>query len=120
MPQFRAMVLIANEPDVSLSAVAEHLALALPTASRIVTGLVNKGFLRRHDSAADRRQLSLGITGKGQSVLNAAWAATQESMAAEVAPFTKEQRAAIAEAMQTVKQIFGSLGLPKKNAGSSA
>src|SRR5271168_1199175 len=33
MPQFRAMVMIANRPCVSLSCVAEHLALSLPTTS---------------------------------------------------------------------------------------
>ena len=36
-------------------------------------------------------------------------------MAAELARFTPKQRAMISEAMQIVKQMFGSLGLPGKN-----
>ena len=112
MPQFRAMVQIANDPSTSLSTVAEHLALSLPTTSRIVTGLVDKGFLKRGDCAADRRQCSLGITARGQSVLNSAWSAAQESMAEELERFTPMQRAAVADAMKSMKQIFGSLGLP--------
>jgi DNA-binding MarR family transcriptional regulator len=55
MPQFRAMVMIRNEPDTSLSTVADHLALSLPTTSRIVTGLVEKGFLKRGGCAGVRR-----------------------------------------------------------------
>ena len=116
MPQFRAMVMIANRPEINLSCVAEHLALSLPTTSRIVTGLVNKGFLKRHDSTADRRKMVLGITPRGQLVLSGAWAAAQASMAAELQRFTPKQRAIVSDAMQIVKEIFGSLGLPGKNA----
>ena len=112
MPQFRAMVMVANRPERSLSCVAEHLALTLPTTSRIIGGLVNKGFLKRHDSTDDRRKMVLGITPKGQAVLNVAWSAAQESMAAELARYSPKERAAITQAMRIVKGIFGSLGLP--------
>jgi DNA-binding MarR family transcriptional regulator len=114
MPQFRAMVIIANRPDVNLSCVAENMALSVPTTSRIVAGLVNKGFLKRNDSTADRRKMSLGITARGQSVLSGAWSAAQKSMAAELEQFTPSQRVAVAQAMQLVKKLFGSLGLPAK------
>lgn len=114
MPQFRAMVKISNEPSVSLSCVAEHLAFSLPTTSRIITGLVSKGFLKRQDNADDRRQMSLGITARGQSVLSEAWSAAQESMAEELKRYTPEQRATVVEAMQLVKGMFGSLGLPAR------
>jgi DNA-binding MarR family transcriptional regulator len=112
MPQFRALVMISNEPDTSLSEVADHLALSLPTTSRIVTGLVKQGLLKRSDSAEDRRQLSLGITVRGQAVLNVSWAAAQESIAKELADFSPKQRATIVSAMRIVKQMFGALGLP--------
>ena len=104
--------MISNEPDTSLSEVADHLALSLPTTSRIVTGLVKQGLLKRSDSVEDRRQLSLGITARGQGVLNISWAAAQESMAKELQPFNAKQRATIVAAMQIVKQMFGALGLP--------
>lgn len=114
MPQFRAMVMIANEPEKSLSCVAEHLALSLPTTSRIIQGLVNKGFLKRHDSTDDRRKMVLGITAKGQAVLNVAWSAAQKSMAAELERYSPKDRATISQAMRMVKGIFGALGLPEK------
>jgi len=115
MPQFRAMVMIANRPCMSLSCVAEHLALSLPTTSRIITGLVNKGLLKRQGCADDRRQVSLGITGRGQAVLTKAWSAAQQSMAAELKRFTPKQRATLIQGMQMVKQMFGPLGLPARN-----
>jgi DNA-binding MarR family transcriptional regulator len=116
VPQFRAMVMIANQPCVSLSCVAEHLALSLPTTSRIISGLVNKGFLKRQGCADDRRQVSLGITSRGQAVLTGAWSAAQKSMAQELKQLSPQQRAAITDAMQMVKQVFGSLGVDGRNA----
>ncbi len=113
MPQFRAMVQIANDPSTSLSTVAEHLALSLPTTSRIVTGLVDRGFLKRGNSAEDRRQCKLGITGRGQTVLNAAWSAAQEGMARDLEHFTPKQRITVTHAMKAIKEVFGSLGLPR-------
>jgi DNA-binding MarR family transcriptional regulator len=111
MPQFRAMVYISNKPCISLSGVAEHLAFSLPTTSRIITGLVNKGFLKRQGCAEDRRQMSLGITSRGQAVLSGAWGAAQQSVAVELKQFTPQQRAELANGMRMVKQMFGSLGL---------
>ncbi len=111
MPQFRAMVYISNKPCISLSCVAEHLALSLPTTSRIITGLVNKGFLKRQGCADDRRQMSLGITARGESVLSGAWTAAQQSVAEELKQFSPKQRAELVSGMQLVKQMFGSLGL---------
>ncbi len=112
MPQFRAMVLIANEPAASLSAVADHLALSLPTTSRMVSGLVAKGLLTRRDSAADRRQVSLGVTAKGRAVLDTAWTATGRELAGHLRDVPPDRLASLAAAMGVVGELFGSLGLP--------
>ncbi len=114
MPQFRAMVKIANNPSVSLSCVAEHVGLSLPTTSRIVSGLVDKGILKREGCTEDRRQCLLGLTPRGQSVLHNAWAAAQQSMAEELEQFSPGDRAAVAKAMRVIKKVFGSLGLPRE------
>ena len=111
MPQFRAMVLIANEPEASLSAVAEHLALSLPTTSRMVSGLVGKGLLTRQDCATDRRQVSLGVTAKGRAVLDAAWSGTGRELAVHLADVPADGRSAVVAAMGVVRGLFGSLGL---------
>jgi DNA-binding MarR family transcriptional regulator len=114
MPQFRAMVKIANKPSVSLSCVAEHVGLSLPTTSRIVSGLVDKGLLKREDSSEDRRQCLLGLTPRGLGVLHTAWAAAQQSMAEELQAFSSSDRAAVAQAMRVIKKVFGALGLPRE------
>ncbi len=112
MPQFRAMVLLANRPDVSLSAVADHLALSLPTTSRMVSGLVGKGLLSRQGSTTDRRQVSIGVTPKGRAVLDAAWSGTGQELADHLRAVPADRRAAVVAAMCVVRELFGSLGLP--------
>ena len=112
MPQFRALCMIGNTPDASLSAVAEHLALSLPTTSRLVSGLVGRELLTRRDSATDRRQVSLGVTDRGRAVLDEAWAATGLELADHLRGLPAGRRAAVVEAMGVVREVFGSLGLP--------
>ena len=80
LPQFRSLVRINRQPSASLSSVAEHLGASLPTTSRIVAGLVDKGLITREGSRHDRRQLSLMITPRGKAMLNKATRATRRRL----------------------------------------
>jgi DNA-binding MarR family transcriptional regulator len=112
LPQFRTLSLVHRQPTASLSAVAEHLGASLPTASRLVQGLVQQGLLKREGCPGDRRQLSLGITERGESVLQTAWAGTQGRLAEQFEKLDPADRQAVTEAMAVLKNIFGALGLP--------
>src|ERR1035437_9005187 len=80
LPQFRALAAVDRDPAVSLSTLADHLGSSLPTASRIVAGLVKKELLSRKGCRNDRRQLALAITPAGRAVLERAWGSTQFEM----------------------------------------
>src|SRR5437762_10959092 len=64
VPQFRNLVLLRQYPAATLSLVAEHLGSTLPTASRIVTGLVGRSLIARKACRDDRRQIRLELTAK--------------------------------------------------------
>ena len=115
VPQFRTLVLLDRYPAASLSAVAENLGAALPTASRMVAGLVSKGLVVREPCPTDRRRMSLVLTPKGRNVLNAARRATQASVAREVARLSDAQRATIIEAARLLRDVFA--GTPPPGAG---
>jgi len=114
LPQFRALVFVDREPAASLSTVADHLSASLPTTSRLIAGLVNKGLVARKGCCDDRRQLELAITPRGREVLDNAWASVQKRMEAELDPLTDAQRKAVYEAMKIVQGVFGSLELPDR------
>src|SRR4051812_50176626 len=65
LPRFRTLALLRAAPSANLSAVADFLGASLPTASRIVSGLVAKGFVVRREHADDRRPGGLGATPPG-------------------------------------------------------
>jgi len=111
LPQFRALAMVHRQPDASLSAVADHLGCSLPSASRLMQGLVEKGLIKREGCSNDRRQCALAITDVGEDVLNSAWTATQDRLSVELEKIPALQRQAIIEAMQSLKEVFGELGL---------
>jgi DNA-binding MarR family transcriptional regulator len=109
--QFRTLVLVNKNPAASLSAIADHLGSSLPTASRLVQGLVEQGLLARQGCPEDRRQLALAITDSGRAVLHTAWAGTQRRLAEQLKVLSPDQRQAVIDAMGLLKSVFGSLGL---------
>jgi DNA-binding MarR family transcriptional regulator len=115
LAQFRALVRVNRQPTASLSTVAEHLGASLPTASRIVAGLVDKGLATRHGCRWDRRQISLALTARGKAMLQEARKATQQRLETELNNLTPSDRNAVIQAMKILKNHFG----PANGAGSS-
>ena len=120
VPQFRTLVMLDRFPTASLSAVAENLGSTLPTASRLVSGLVTKGFVSRKAHPTDRRQASLVMTSKGRSALNTARQATQDGIARELAKFGDAERTMICRAMGLLAEAFAGTPLPGAEGGAGA
>jgi DNA-binding MarR family transcriptional regulator len=108
IPAFRTLVLLDRFPSASLSLIADNLGASLPTASRIVTGLVRKGMVRRAVSSQDRRQVALVLSAKGREGLNFARKQSQDEIAGRLAGLTPGQRGTIVESMRHLIDVFGS------------
>src|SRR5215213_6780192 len=91
VPQFRTLVLLDRYPTASMSSVAEHLGATLPTASRMVAGLVNKRLVVRNACASDRRQVSLLLAARGRKALDAARQETLQSLERQIAHLDPDQ-----------------------------
>jgi DNA-binding MarR family transcriptional regulator len=63
--QVKILGLLHDAQAVSLSAVADHLVISLPAASRAVDALVQRGEVRRQEDARDRRSKLVSITPRG-------------------------------------------------------
>lgn len=113
LAQFRTLIRVNRPPAASLSAVAEHLGASLPTTSRIVQGLVDKGLLARQGCRWDRRQINLELTPKGREMLTLARRATQESMELEIGKLTNKDRATIVTAMRILRRLLWPATLPQ-------
>jgi DNA-binding MarR family transcriptional regulator len=112
VPQFRALIKVRHEAGVSLSEVAEHLGASLPTASRIIAKLVNRGYLTRTESNKDRRQMVLHLTPLGRSLVDAAMESTQAQMETDLANLSHDQRDQVRDAMKILRGLFAQAGFP--------
>src|SRR5512136_2172583 len=69
VPQFRTLAFVDRNVDASLSDVAEHIGLTLPSMSKIVDGLVSRKLVTRQTHPTDRRRMTLTLTTRGQTAL---------------------------------------------------
>jgi DNA-binding MarR family transcriptional regulator len=106
VPQFRALWLIGEKPSACLSAVADHIGSSLPSASRLVAGLVAHSLVTRKIDLTDRRHCCLALTTRGRAALKAAWDETHEYIVREVASLTTPERSTIVEAMALLRAAF--------------
>lgn len=105
--QFRTLGFVDRNPGVSLSDVAEHMGLALPSISKLVDGLTNRGLASRRESREDRRRRELRLTRAGSGLLAAARSAAQKQLAQRLAGLSAGERAVVAQAMALLRDAFG-------------
>jgi DNA-binding MarR family transcriptional regulator len=106
VPQFRTLALLGSAPSVNLSAVADTLDASLPTASRIVSGLVARGWVVRHECASDRRHVELSLTARGQQNLEMARAGAKEYLVQELSRLDAAEVRTISKAMGLLHSVF--------------
>src|SRR5882757_6709347 len=106
IPQFRSLCFVERYDGTSLSMVADHLDLSLPTVSRMISGLVQRGYMQRKNSEDDRRHVSLSLRPRGQAVMREARTATQKFLAQKFESLPLEQREALVTAMQSLREVF--------------
>jgi DNA-binding MarR family transcriptional regulator len=74
LAQYRVLALVAGG-DQRSSLVAERLAVAKPTITAVVDGLVDRGLVTREAVVGDRRSIRLAVTEAGHRALERAEAA---------------------------------------------
>lgn len=74
LPQYRVLALV-DEGGERASHLAERLAVAKPTVTAVVDGLVDRGYLKRTADSDDRRATRITLTSPGRRALYDAEAA---------------------------------------------
>ena len=106
IPQFRALRFVQTNPNTSLTSLAEHLGLTLPSVSKLVDGLVKQELVERSESSADRRRMTLTLTPSGESIVNQSRASAQASLAKTLKALSESDIETIAFAMQVLRPLF--------------
>lgn len=106
LPQFRALRFVARRPQASLTDLAAHLGTTRPAASKLADRLVELGLLDRSVALADRRQVALALTGRGQGALRGAREAVQARMAERLGGLAAWELEHCAQSLATLRALF--------------
>lgn len=99
MPQLKVLFTLFLDGPQSCSALADALALSLPTMTGILDRLEERRYLERQPDRSDRRRLMIALTDEGQQLVEGLWAAGREELAAVIDTVAGEELAAIQRAL---------------------
>jgi DNA-binding MarR family transcriptional regulator len=106
VPQFRTLTFLSHRPGGTLSEVAEHVGVGLPSMSKMVDGLVERGLVSRQDAPNDRRRVVLALTANGTALLESAHRGTAALVAERLQNLSGADLAGIAAALATLQRAF--------------
>jgi DNA-binding MarR family transcriptional regulator len=107
VPQFRSLRFISRCPDVTLSDVAIYIGLTLPSMSKMIDGLVNRGLITRNPSSIDRRCIVLTVTKRGNEILKTAQDNTQAVITKTLSTLSNDEREVVVRSMLILQRSFG-------------
>jgi DNA-binding MarR family transcriptional regulator len=94
--QLAALYVLADAGTTTIADLADTLGRSPSATSRLVDGLVRRGFLERRSEAEDRRQRTVWLTQAGQALLAVVDRARADQFLAVVRPLPPSERALIA------------------------
>jgi DNA-binding MarR family transcriptional regulator len=106
LPQLHALGYLRRCPGASLSELAGYLGIGLPTASTLVSRLVNAGYLERVEDPAERRKVSLSLTDRGQGRFYGALDLARGELAERLGRLSPRDLAKVTVAAAQLRKIF--------------
>ena len=106
VPQFRTLIFVNRHFGASLSDLADHIGLKLPTVSKMVDGLVERNLIIRRQDADDRRKITLALSVRGKTSLQAAYKITRTQLAKSLTTLSDEQEKEVIRGLGILQGIF--------------
>jgi DNA-binding MarR family transcriptional regulator len=107
LPQLRVLMLVATRGGLNLGALAQAMGVHPSNASRACDRLVDAGLLARTESALDRRNLTLELTGDGQALIDELITRRRRAIAAILDGVPQSRRRTLANAMLVFAEAAG-------------
>lgn len=106
--QFRALAFLNRHEGASLSDVADHIGLTLPSMSKLIDQLVTRRLVVREFDRVDRRRVTLELTPRGHSILESARGATRDFLTTRLEQCNRAELETILAAMEILRPLFAS------------
>lgn len=115
MPQFRVLRHL-NRRDHCLSDLAERQHVSLATMSKMVSGLVDRGYVERTVERADRRYVKLRLTTAGRRFYDRTHSYTRRKIAERIEPLSAADRRLVESGLQVLANAFAEPDLAEHGA----
>ncbi len=106
LPQLHALGYVRLNPGTSLSDLAGYLGIGLPTASTLVSRLVNAGYMQREEDPAERRRVSLTLTDQGLGRFEGALDVARQELAGRLERLSQRDLSRISAAMSQLRRAL--------------
>lgn len=106
IPQYRVLGYLYHHGLASMGHMAERQGVTLPTMTKIVAGLVERGLVEREADSQDRRIVRLHLTDEGRALFTDIHARMQARLAALVAAMTTDDKAALAAGLRAFRDVL--------------
>lgn len=106
VPQLVTLGYLRDHPGASLSEVAAQLGIGLPSASTLVSRLVESGQVDRREDPSERRRTVLTLTRRGTAQLEAAIQASGEELADRLRSLPARDLDRLGQAMAVLRTLF--------------
>ncbi|GLW55125.1 MarR family winged helix-turn-helix transcriptional regulator [Kitasatospora phosalacinea] len=114
LPQFRMLVLLHSRGAMSLSRLAEHLAVNPSTAMRMLERLTAAGMVVRDTRPDDRREVRAALTDQGARTVVEATERRREEIRRIVQAMPARQRAGLVQALRAFADAGAEPDAPNK------
>ncbi|MFF8941662.1 MarR family winged helix-turn-helix transcriptional regulator [Streptomyces sp. NPDC014864] len=105
LQQLRALRVVAAEPGLNLTTLAERLEMGLPTASRLCDRLEAAGLLERVLHPRKRREVQLSLSAQGRQVLDEVAGRRAQGLAEVLEAMEAADRAALRRGMRAFRAV---------------
>lgn len=106
VPQFRALMMLRRHRGASLSHVSSRLSSTVSSVSRLIDGLVERGFITRETAEDDRRRIILNLTPAGEAVLAEVRQAALVFLSERLAALPAADQDTLSRAMELLRGVF--------------
>ena len=90
----------------TMSDLARHLAVSLPTVSKSIDMLVRRGWVERWVDKSDRRQTMVRLTPRGRRVMGEIRRRTEQQVTKTLAPLTPAERGQLVAALEMLSRVM--------------
>lgn len=110
VPQLRTLIYLHGNEGASLSELADHVGLELPSMSKTIDVLVGRGLVIRRVSESDRRCANLRLSARGRTELIRARRTTEAHLAEALNTLSPTEQAGIVQALEALRSVFAPEG----------